>query len=179
MTGEQSVVDDERFAFGENWTRFVKGLNEDKIRFAEQALADMLQCEDLKGKTFLDIGSGSGLSSLAARRLGAQVHSFDYDPQSVSCTQQLKAKYHPDDELWQVERGSALDGEYLASLGCFDIVYSWGVLHHTGDMWSAFAGAAPLVKDGGTLYIAIYNDEGWKSRFWYRVKKAYCRNFLT
>src|SRR5205807_1220787 len=121
-------------------------------------LKEMLECETLAGKTFLDIGSGSGLFSLAARRLGAKVHSFDFDSNSFGCTQELRNRYFAGDPDWRVEQGSALDGDYMASLGLFDIVYSWGVLHHTGKMWRALANAALPVADGGKLFIAIYND---------------------
>jgi 2-polyprenyl-3-methyl-5-hydroxy-6-metoxy-1,4-benzoquinol methylase len=110
----------------------------------------MLKVERLDGKSFLDIGSGSGLFSLAARRLGARVHSFDYDQQSVACTAELRRRYFPSAGDWVVERGSALDRDYLARLGTFDVVYSWGVLHHTGDMWRALENVKPLVAERGT-----------------------------
>lgn len=115
---------DLRFAFGDNWARFPTVLDDERIEEAERSLREMLQVERLDGKRFLDIGSGSGLPSLAARRLGAKVHSFDYDPQSVACTVELRRRYFPEDTHWVVERGSALDGSYLESLGTFDIVYS-------------------------------------------------------
>jgi len=139
----------ERFAFGDNWARFLSILNDERIRMAEESLKRMLEVETLAGKSFLDIGSGSGLFSLAARRLGARVHSFDYDPQSVACTAELKRRYFPDDAQWVVEEGSALDMDYLNRLGQFDVVYSWGVLHHTGAMWQALKNVAPLVAGGG------------------------------
>src|SRR4029079_13061254 len=104
--------------------------------------------ESLDANTFLDIGCGSGLFSLVARRLGARVHSFDLDPQSVACAAELKRRYAPDDPDWTIERGSVLDGEYLASLGTFDVVYSWGVLHHTGQMGRAIDNAAARVARG-------------------------------
>lgn len=114
--------DPNRFAFGANWSRFLSLLNEQRIAEAEQSLRELLGVADLRGKRFLDIGSGSGLFSLAARRLGAEVHSFDYDPQSVACTQELRRRYYPDDPTWRVEQGSVLDSDYLAQLGQFDVV---------------------------------------------------------
>jgi 2-polyprenyl-6-hydroxyphenyl methylase/3-demethylubiquinone-9 3-methyltransferase len=165
----------ERFRFGENWTRFVASLSEERIRQAESSLREMLGVQDLKGRRFLDIGSGSGLFSLAARRLGATVHSFDYDPQSVACTEGLRRRFFPDDPEWTVEEGSALDAEYLRRLGKFEIVYSWGVLHHTGQMWTALENATLPLAEGGTLFISIYNDMGPESARWRRIKRNYCR----
>jgi SAM-dependent methyltransferase len=135
----------------------------------------MLAIEDFNQKTFLDVGCGSGLFSLAARRLGARVLSLDYDPQSVACAVQLKNTFSPGDPDWQIERGSALDQSYLRNQGTFDVVYAWGVLHHTGAMWEALENMVPLVKQGGKLFIAIYNDQGKKSDIWRFVKRTYNR----
>jgi len=167
--------DKNRFGFGANWQQFLNNLTDGKIREAEKSLTEWLGLKDLTGKTFLDIGSGSGLFSLAARNLGAKVFSFDYDPDSVSCTASLKERYYKEDSDWQVERGDILNKEYLAKFDKFDIVYSWGVLHHTGDMYTAFTNAENLVKEHGILFIAIYNDQGRESRNWTRIKKAYNR----
>lgn len=140
------------------------------------SLQEYLQVDRLDGCRFLDIGSGSGLSSLAARRLGANVTSFDYDPQSVACTMELKRRYFRDDNQWKVERGSALDRKYLEGLGKFDIVYSWGVLHHTGAMWLGIENVIDRIGgEDGKLFIAIYNDQGWKSHFWWFIKLFYNR----
>jgi len=163
----------ERFEFGENWSRFLSALDDERIRRAEESLREMLEVESLAGQSFLDIGSGSGLFSLAARRLGARVHSFDYDPRSVACALELRRRYFPDDEAWKVEEGSALDAEYVRSLGRFDVVYSWGVLHHTGRMWDALANAALPVAPEGKLFVAIYNDLGSRSARWKWIKKTY------
>ncbi len=162
-----------RFTFGENWSQFLLILNEERIQQAENSLRQMLEVENLVNKTFLDVGSGSGLFSLAARRLGASVHSFDYDPQSVACTEELKKRYFPDDLQWQIESRSVLDCDALKQLGTFDVVYAWGVLHHTGAMWQALENVAPLVATGGQLFTAIYNDQGGGSRRWGAIKRTY------
>ena len=164
-----------RFEFGRNWKAFLSTVDERRIAEAVRSLREMLELDNLDGKSFLDIGSGSGLFSLSARRLGARVHSFDYDPQSLACTRKLKSRYFPDDNNWTIEEGSVLDRNYLQSLGKFEIVYSWGVLHHTGNMWKALENVELPVKKQGKLFIAIYNDKGGKSRFWWHVKKTYCR----
>ena len=171
---QQEVTQGQRFEFGANWARFLSVLNEERIALAEQSLRDKLGVDHLQGKRFLDIGSGSGLFSLAARRLGATVHSFDYDPKSVGCTAELKQRYFSEDAQWKVEQGSVLDTDYLQTLGNeWDVVYSWGVLHHTGAQWQALANVAPLVRGGGRLFIALYNDQGWVSRYWSAVKRLY------
>jgi 2-polyprenyl-6-hydroxyphenyl methylase/3-demethylubiquinone-9 3-methyltransferase len=170
---EREITAGRRFSFGRNWANFLKRLNQTRIAEAEKNLIEFLGEKSLAGRAFLDVGSGSGLSSLAARRLGATVTSFDYDGQSVACTEELRRRYLPDDPSWIIEQGSVLDTQYLAGLGQFDIVYSWGVLHHTGAMWQAMGNLKPMVKSGGLLFIAIYNDCGEVSRSWLERKRRY------
>ena len=179
-TAEQhsrEVAQGERFEFGRNWSAFLALLDEERIASAERSLREMLGVKTLAGKTFLDIGSGSGLFSLAARRLGAKVFSFDFDPNSVACAEELKRRFFADDDAgWTIEQGSVLDRSYVESLGKFDVVYSWGVLHHTGKMWEALENAGlPVAAEKGKLFIAIYNDTGSQTARWKWIKKTYCR----
>jgi SAM-dependent methyltransferase len=161
-----------RFRFGENWLGLAQDLSDKQITEAQSSVSALIRVDGLAGKTFLDIGSGSGLFSLAARKAGALVHSFDYDSQSVQATTLVRDRHCPGDPNWTVERGSILDSEYLARLGTFDIVYSWGVLHHTGAMYEAMRNAASRVKPGGLFVFALYRKTGlcwaWtKEKRWY------------
>ena len=166
------------FSFGKNWQRFLKNINEESIQTAEQSLVEFLGCRNLEGRSFLDVGSGSGLFSYAAYRLGAgRVVSFDVDAFSVDC-----CRYHHEKagrpQNWEIRHGSILDPEFVSRLGTFDIVYAWGVLHHTGNMWQAIRHAASRVAEGGLIYLAIYNKAGGMrgSEFWLAVKKFYNRS---
>jgi len=165
-----SIGDDQRFAFGENWRLFLETIDEARITAAERSLRSMLQVDRLDGRSFLDIGCGSGLFSLAARNLGATVHSFDRDPRSVACAEELKRRYRSADAQWTITVGDAL---LEASGPTYDVVYSWGVLHHTGDLWRALELAGRRVKGDGHLFVALYNDQGWLSRYWSLVKRLY------
>lgn len=163
-----------RFTFGKNWRSFLSVINERRIHEAERALLASLDHENMVGLRVLDIGSGSGLSSLAMRRLGARVVSFDYDTDSVACTTELRHRFDGGSSEWQVLQGSVLDPQFMAGLGEFDLVYAWGVLHHTGAMWSAIDLAQQRVAPGGVLLIALYNDQGLRSRAWLHIKRFYC-----
>jgi 2-polyprenyl-3-methyl-5-hydroxy-6-metoxy-1,4-benzoquinol methylase len=165
----------ERFAFGENWQRFLSDVDDERIAVAETSLREKLGLDDLRGLTFVDAGCGSGLFSLAAARLGARrIHSFDYDEDSVVAAQAMRDRLGAP-ETWTVERGDVTDAAYVASLGTFDVVYSWGVLHHTGAMWHAIENACALVAPGGRLFISIYNDQRWLSAYWRAIKRSYNR----
>lgn len=157
-----------RFAFGDNWQSFLRRFTPERLEAARQSLLTTLGRDNLKGLSFLDAGSGSGLFSAAAHSLGARVVAFDYDPASVSATSSFG-------DPSQVLQGSLLDAEFMGQLGTFDVVYCWGVAHHTGDMWRALELLAPRVASGGSLCVAIYNDQGKPSQRWTWVKHTYHR----
>lgn len=172
------VSDGKRFQFGKNWSSYSKLISDERIRVASESLTRLFGENALEGSSFLDVGCGSGLFSLAAYKLGAKVVSFDFDPQSVACAQELAKRYGVDDKVWIIEGGSALDQSYLSRIevrhGQFDFVYSWGVLHHTGQMWQAINNITNLVKPGGKICIALYTDQGVISKIWWIIKRIYC-----
>ena len=177
---EKDLLKKKRFRFGRNWLAFSKSITEEKINQAENELKKFLGLDSLNGKRFLDIGCGSGLMSLAARRLGAEVYSFDFDKESVRCTKNLKERFFSSDTNWYIQEASALDKNFLKNIGIWDIVYSWGVLHHTGKMWLGLENMLyPISPEKGILFIAIYNDEGTMSKIWLKIKKLYNRNKLN
>lgn len=172
---EPSAPAPDTFRFGRNWQRYVSGhLDPDRERIAAESLADLVG--DLHGKAFLDIGCGSGLFSLCAHRAGArEVVSVDIDLDSIEATRLLHQRAGSP-ESWRVLHGSILDPRFVDDLERADVVYSWGVLHHTGDMYAAIRHAAALVKPGGLFAIAIYNRFTGKwldSQRWWRIKRAY------
>jgi 2-polyprenyl-3-methyl-5-hydroxy-6-metoxy-1,4-benzoquinol methylase len=167
----------ERFAFGENWQNFSTQLTYERYIGAKNSLQELVG--DLTGKRFLDIGCGSGLFSIAASALGAKkVVAFDVDPQCISTAKNLLVNVR----RWDPGiRENAIDfsvnsilNENLA-IEPFDVVYSWGVLHHTGNMNKAFELAGRLVAKGGLLVIAIYNKH-WTSPIWKMIKHAYIKS---
>ena len=165
------------FEFGRNWQRFLELFSEQRVQTAVDSIRDFTGLRDLKGKTFVDVGCGSGLFSLAAHRLGAErLVSFDVDEFSVRCCRHLHEQAGAPDS-WTVRPGSILDERLVAELGTFDVVYSWGVLHHTGRMWDAIRHAGGMVNPGGRFYITIYNRRRGPrgSRTWLRIKRQYNR----
>ena len=155
-----SAAGEQRFAFGRNWSRFVRrNFTQERCDVAKKHILDFLGRESMEGLDFLDIGCGSGIHSLAAWQSGARrVHSFDYDPDSVAATKLMwQTAGRPSN--WTIERGDVLDSNYIASLGKWNFVYSWGVLHHTGQLWQAVENAQSTVADGGIFYIALYSSD--------------------
>ncbi len=168
MSGERVT-----FSFGKNWERFVEcNFSDERVEISRVHILEFLGLQDLEGKYFLDVGCGSGIHSLAACRSGAlRVVGIDVDPKSVETSKRIR-EISGSPAVWDVLKGSILDDVFVATVEPADIVYSWGVLHHTGDLWKAIRNAASLVKAGGLFYIAVY-EKTEKSARWTALKKAY------
>ena len=155
------------FRFGDNWQSYARTIAEDNIHYAVAGLRELL-VDGCAGETFLDIGCGSGIHSLAASILGAKVSAVDIDPASVETTRSVLTSRG---FSAVVPRQISVFDLDPVTFGQFDTVYSWGVLHHTGDMWRAVAKAAELVRPGGRLVLALY-DKTLFCNFW-RWEKAW------
>jgi SAM-dependent methyltransferase len=178
--GTASAKNEElRFGFGANWADYLaKHFSEERVEIAQRHLLDFLKLSDLNGKSFLDVGCGSGLHSLAAWRAGARpIFGFDYDPQSVATTNLLRQHVGNPAE-WTVVQGSVLDDAFMASVPKADVVYSWGVLHHTGDMWKSVENAARRLHESSLFYIALYSKDAFTdppAKYWLAIKREYNR----
>lgn len=169
----------DRFAFGKNWKNYIETqFDKDRVEISRKHLLEFLGMDDLKGKTFLDIGCGSGLHSMAAHQAGAdRIIGFDYDNDSVAATNIVRS-FAGNPTNWTAQQGSVLDKEFMAALPQAEIVYSWGVLHHTGDQWNAIRNAASKVAPGGLFYIALYTSDVFVDptpEFWLDIKQRYVR----
>jgi len=148
---------DVTFSFGENWLDYLETLDAARVREATADIEAFLGSDAIPGLRVLDVGSGSGLHSLAFQTLGAaEVHAMDVDPRSVTATRRL-CDAMGDSGLWTVHHASILDADWLQAFrDRFDLVYAWGSLHHTGELWRAVENSIGLVNDGGRLWLAIY-----------------------
>ncbi|MBV9548139.1 MAG: class I SAM-dependent methyltransferase [Alphaproteobacteria bacterium] len=164
------------FEFGPNWEKLLPQIDEDRVQSAKSDIAKFMQRTSLEGLSFLDVGCGSGLSSLAAYRLGAaSIVSIDIDPKNIANCEALKRKFGvPSDFPWQVYITSIVEDGGAHALPMADIVYSWGVLHHTGDMWKGVDNCARLVKPNGLPYLMLYRDAHLAST-WREFKRIYTR----
>jgi SAM-dependent methyltransferase len=163
------------FSFGSNWEAYsIEKLNEMRVAAAMQSLQSLLQRDSLKGLTFLDVGCGSGLFSIAAWKMGAErVVGIDIDPRCIKVSERNRDRLTPDAAIAFVLM-SVLNSQDVQMLGKFDVVYAWGALHHTGAMLDAIRIAARRVAAPGTLILAIYNRH-WTSPIWKAVKQFYNR----
>jgi 2-polyprenyl-3-methyl-5-hydroxy-6-metoxy-1,4-benzoquinol methylase len=172
-----SQVEEQRFEFGKNWHDFIqKNFDKEKVQISKRHILEFMGRPNLNGLSILDIGCGSGLHSIAMLDAGAdRVDGFDYDANSINASKFVQAQVgNPPN--WAAEQGSVLDDAYVDKLPLYDMVYSWGVLHHTGEVWHAIKNAASRVKRGGLFYIALYSADVQKNptpEFWLDVKRKY------
>jgi len=164
---------DVSFDFGKNWGEFSNVLTPERLEKSRRSLEVVFGPEGLKGKTFLDIGCGSGVFSICASKLGAgKVVGIDVDQECVEVSRKNSLNFIDQGVMPEFLHLSILDEEKVKTLGKSDVVYAWGSLHHTGDMWKAIRITADLVGMGGTLWLAIYHRH-LSSPIWKEIKRIF------
>jgi 2-polyprenyl-6-hydroxyphenyl methylase/3-demethylubiquinone-9 3-methyltransferase len=116
--------------------------------------------EGVKGKNVLDGGSGSGMVSVGFALLGANVTGVDITPQCVENGKRNAERFGVQcrffcKDLTDLDLGNER----------FDIVYSWGVIHHSEDARKSFSNLAKHLKPGGEMVLAVYLKT-YLSGFW-------------
>lgn len=164
------------FSFGKNWEKFSREITPEQLEEARCSLEQVLGPSGLHGKTFLDIGCGSGLFSICAFQMGARrVVGIDVDRECIEVSRRNARRFIQNGAIPDYVCASILDSQKMSQLGEFDVVYAWGSLHHTGAMWKAIENSSGLVKNGGILWLAIYNRH-FTSGIWKKVKKLFNRS---
>lgn len=162
------------FDFGKNWKDYSEeALADSSLQASTESLKALFQKDSFSEMSFLDVGCGSGVFSIAAKKLGApKVVGFDISRNSIEAARNNSLRFLESSQEISFIQGSILDPDFVTKLGTFDAVYAWGSLHHTGDLWRAVKATAHTVKPGGELVLAIYRTH-WTSPFWLSIKKIY------
>lgn len=171
MKKNKLILVEEHFQFGKNWNNFSNSISKNNINNSLKSIQNLISKKDIENKSILDIGCGSGLSLLSFLKLGAKsVCGVDIDPMSVKTAKSVIEKYY-NNKNWSVEEKSIFDIN-LKTYPKFDLVYSWGVLHHTGDMWRSIDIASSLLKKNGVIFLALYQKTKL-CKFWELEKRFY------
>jgi SAM-dependent methyltransferase len=167
------------FNFGSNWKNYSKyALSGKKIETAKLHFDKLFENIDLNEKSFLDIGFGQGLSLLIATEKNANTVGCDINPLCSEVLLFNMKMFNNNLNEIPVVIGSINDETTVENIlklndgNLFDIVHSWGVLHHTGNMWKAIEKSKNLVTKNGIFVIAIYNKH-FTAKFWHLIKKVY------
>lgn len=166
------------FSFGKNWESYSKKkLNDEKLLQAKKSIESLVSERNFIQKSFIDVGCGSGIFTLAASELGASpCLGVDVDPDSIRTSEINRGAFSKNkNKNIHFKMGSALDQSFMNTLGQFDIVYAWGSLHHSGDMWTAIQNTSALVKPDGVMVLSIYG-KSWSSPIWKAIKWIHSRS---
>ena len=163
-----------RFKFGQNWREYNSSIGADRIEAAQIGILKLLNPIEISDKKIVDIGSGSGLHALSFLKLGAkEVTCIDIDTDSIAATKETLNKFANKFENWTAFEADILNPDALNPKS-FEIVYSWGVLHHTGNMKLAVKNASQLCKVDGLFVFALYRKtflcNFWKIEKWFYIR---------
>jgi ubiquinone/menaquinone biosynthesis C-methylase UbiE len=108
--------------------------------------------ESLRGKDVLDVGIGSGIATQMFAEAGANVTGVDLTEWAVETTRRRLAAFDLEADVQQA------DAEQLPFADAkFDLVFSWGVIHHSSDMDRALAELVRVTRPGGKVVLMVYH----------------------
>ena len=116
------------------------------------------------GKRVLEVGCGIGTDSINFARAGAQLTAVDLSAESLRIARQRADVMGVADRI-DFRQANAEELTSVVDDGPYDLVYSFGVIHHTPDPEAALAEMREVIAPGGTLKLMVYHRRSWKA-FW-------------
>jgi len=133
--------------------------------FVEPHIPGFAEFDKWRGKRVLEIGCGIGTDTISFAKAGARVTAVDLSEQSLALAKKRAALYGLDVKFY------CADAEQLSSVvpvEKYDLVYSFGVIHHTPHPDRVVQQIKNYVGPGSTVKIMVYNRYSWKV-FWILV----------
>jgi 2-polyprenyl-3-methyl-5-hydroxy-6-metoxy-1,4-benzoquinol methylase len=121
---------------------------------------DRIMPDDLHGRRVLEIGCGMGLHSLELARRGAEVHAVDLTETAVEATRARMKEFEVEADVRQADAESLPYDDRT-----FDLVWSWGVIHHSARTARVVREIARVTKPGGQTRVMVYNRDGTSARY--------------
>lgn len=153
-----------RQTFSFQWDKLGEGeamLSDDWFRSnVSRIIADeelLIDRSWFEGKKVLDLGCGGGRWSFGLASLGAEITAVDVNKSALRSTEEALKPFSSKKHRFILSQIETLDA--VLPNDNFDLVWSWGVIHHCSSFTKALRTAGNYVKDGGLLYLYLYGRE--------------------
>lgn len=131
---------------------------EERKYFVEPHIPKFAKFEDWKGKKVLEIGCGIGTDAVNFARAGADYTGIDLSSASIALAKKRFEIFGLEGKFFQRDAETIDDLE-----GGYDLIYSFGVIHHSPHPERIIEAARKLIKPTGVLKIMLYAKHSWKS----------------
>jgi len=153
------------FAYAEKFSKDYFEQVEQHRYATESDIFSFAQFTRFHGKKVLEVGVGAGTDFLQFVRSGAHAYGMDLTQEAVNHVEQRLDVYGLKAEEVRVADAESLPYENNS----FDLVYSWGVIHHSPDTQKCLSEIVRVVKPNGTIKIMLYNRHSLYA--WYQYLK--------